>query len=208
MAQTQNNVVLDGYFGNDLDCARAAWTSTNRDVTEDKKARVGKLLTMLASDHHLTPFEHTYLRFLVDCETASHVHLLKHRIGVSINGESARYKELKADKYHIPRDWHAEEQQALLAHCEESFAKYHACLARLQAGGMDRKRAKESARFYLPYANSLTLCVSMNLRSFFHFQFLRNSEHAQLEIREIAQRMLQLVKDSGAFPLTIEAFGY
>jgi thymidylate synthase (FAD) len=210
MAQTNNNIQLVGYYGSDLIHACAAWTSTSRELTDEKLQpdRQLKLLKMLASENHHTPFERSFLHFLVDCETASHIHLIKHRVGVSVNGESARYKELKADKYHIPRDWPQDEQDLLKAHCLRCFDQYHDCLKRLIDSGMSRKRAKESARFYLPYANSLTLDVSMNFRSFMHFQELRNSEHAQLEIREIAQQMLQLVKDTGAFPLTLQAFGH
>lgn len=206
--QTQNKVELTGHYGNDLNMALAAWTSTSRELTDDKRDRVPALLVMLAEERHGTPFEKSYLEFLIDAETASHIHLLKHRIGVSINGESARYRELKGDKYHLPRDWPQEEQDLLKAHCLRSFDEYHKCLQRLIDGGMPRKRAKESARFYLPYANSLTLSVSLNMRSFFHLQVLRNSEHAQLEIREIAQAMLEEVRRTNAFPATLKAFGY
>lgn len=37
---------------------------------------------------------------------------------------------------------------------------------------------------------------------------LRNDEHAQKEIREIAQKMLDLVKNTHKFDLSLEAFGY
>lgn len=206
--KTNNRVELIGYYGGDETHALSAWTSTNRDLTDEKRGRMGKLLEMLASEHHGTPFEKSMLHFLVDVETASHIHLIKHRVAVSANGESARYKELKADKYHIPNDWPIGERERLEQHCLESFEKYHACLNRLVAAGYDRKRAKESARFYLPYANSLTMDVSFNFRSFVHFQELRNSPHAQLEIREIAQQMLELVRGTGAFDLSLKAFGY
>jgi thymidylate synthase ThyX len=48
-----------------------------------------------------------------------------------------------------------------------------------------------------------------NFRSFVNFQRLRNSEHAQVEIREIAAEMLRLVKEipGDPFEYTIEAFG-
>ncbi len=203
-----NTIELVGYYGSDETHCLSAWTSTSRELTEDKKARMGKLLTMLAKDHHETPFEKSMLHFLVDCETASHIHIIKHRIAVSVNGESARYKELKADKFYVPNDWTVDEQDRLTQYCLKAFEEYHACLARLVAAGVPRKRAKESARFYLPYANQLTLDVSFNFRSFMAFQRLRNSEHAQLEIREIAQEMLRLVKGTGAFNLSLEAFGY
>jgi thymidylate synthase ThyX len=100
-----NKVELIGCYGGDESHALSAWTSTNRDLTEDKKSRIDKLLKMLAENGHHTPFEKSYIHFLVTCDTASHIHLIKHRVGVSINAESARYKELKEDKYLVPEDW-------------------------------------------------------------------------------------------------------
>jgi thymidylate synthase ThyX len=50
--------------------------------------------------------------------------------------------------------------------------------------------------------------VSFNWRSFSHFLQLRNTEHAQLEIRSIAKQMLKLVEGIPEHPFqhTIEAF--
>ena len=93
----KNTVELLGYYGSDLVHAQSAWTSTSRDLTDSKLARVDKLLAMLATEGHHTPFEKSSLHFLVTVDQATHIHLLKHRIGVSINGESARYKELNED---------------------------------------------------------------------------------------------------------------
>ena len=103
--KNDNKVQLLGYYGNDQVHACSAWTSTSRDLNEDKVARIPKLLKMLADAGHHTPFEKSSIHFLVDTDIASHIHLLKHRVGVSINGESARYKEIKEDKYLIPNDW-------------------------------------------------------------------------------------------------------
>ena len=202
----KNSVQLIGIYGSDKTHAMSAWTSTNRDITEEKQARIPALLKMLAENGHETPFEKSSLHFLVTADIASHLHAVKHRIGVSINCESARYKELKDDKYYIPHDWPNEEQMLLQNHCVESLEKYHAALTRLTPT-LGRKRAKESARFYLPYATQLTFDVMFNMRSFVHFQRLRNDEAAQVEIREIAQEMLKLVKDCGEFEHTLIAFG-
>ena len=90
-----NHCELIGYYGDDETHALSAWTSTSRDLTPDKRERIPALLKMLAENGHHTPFEKSALHFLVTVDTATHIHLLKHRIGVSINGESARYKELK-----------------------------------------------------------------------------------------------------------------
>ena len=60
-----NQVELLGHYGSDLTHAQSAWTSTSRDLTEDKLERVDKLLNMLASEGHETPFEKSGLHFLV-----------------------------------------------------------------------------------------------------------------------------------------------
>ena len=203
-----NKVELIGTYGGDESHALSAWTSTSRDLTEDKKNRIGKLLKMLAENGHGTPFEKSAINFLVTTDIASHIQLLKHRAGVSINAESARYKELKDDKFYIPTDWDSEEQELLLKHCQDCFKKYHECLVRLVSKGMSKKRAKESARFYNPYSTQLTADIMFNFRSFMHFINLRNDPGAQLEIQDIAKKMLLQVSETKEFDLSLEAFGW
>jgi thymidylate synthase (FAD) len=203
-----NKVELIGTYGGDQSHALSAWTSTSRDLTEAKRERIGGLLKMLAESGHHTPFEKSTLHFLVTCDTASHIHLIKHRIGVSINGESARYKELQEDKFLVPKDWPADVTEFYKRRVELSYEYYHDTIEKLVESGVDRKRAKESARFLLPYANQTVADVSFNFRSFMHFQGLRNKPEAQLEIREIAQKMLELVRDTGEFDLSLDGFGY
>jgi thymidylate synthase (FAD) len=207
MPQQENVVELIGYYGSDETHALSAWTSTSRDLSEEKKERIPKLLKMLAENSHSTPFEKSSLHFLVTTEIATHAQLLKHRCAVSINAESARYKELKEDKYYVPIDWPLGERELYIEHLETSLQKYHSALDRLIQGGMSRKRAKESARFYIPYGNQITADVMFNFRSFFHFVQLRYSEHAQVEIRNLAKQMLDMVVLTKAFPATLEAFG-
>lgn len=202
-----NKVELIGTYGTDETHALSAWTSTSRELTDEKRDRVPQLLKMLAENEHHSVFEKSSLHFLVTSDIASHVHLLKHRIGVSINAESSRYKELKDDKFYVPTDWDNVEQQQYIWHMEDSIRRYHETLARLVSKGISRKRAKESARFYLPYGNQITADVMFNFRSFAHFVKLRYSTHAQVEIREIARRMLQLVHETGQFEATLVAFG-
>jgi len=202
-----NKVELLGYYGDDLVHACSAWTSTSRELTDEKIDRVPKLLTMLATEGHHTPFEKSSLHFLVTVDQATHIHLLKHRIGVSINGESARYKELKEDKTYLPSDWPERWDTALRNFTNESNMLYHQCLEELTLI-VGRKRAKESARFFKTFNSQITMDIMFNWRSFAHFQQLRNSEHAQVEVRELAHAMLELVKniEGNPFKHTIEAF--
>lgn len=225
----QNKVELIGYYGDDQIHACSAWTSTSRNLTDEKIQRVPKLLKMLADAGHHTPFEKSALHFLVDTDIASHIHLLKHRIGVSINGESARYKEIKEDKYLIPDDWagikctleeapvalgatfdrlHGEDWGAILYdYTQLGNELYHQCVKDLEST-LGRKRAKESARFFKTYNSQIQADIMFNWRSFVHFLGLRNKADAQKEIREIATEMLRLVKniEGNPFKYTIEAF--
>ncbi len=79
----ENSVELVGYYGSDETHALSAWTSTSRELNDDKRNRIDKLLTMLATEGHHTPFEKSSLHFLVTTDIASHIHLLKHRIGIN-----------------------------------------------------------------------------------------------------------------------------
>lgn len=188
--------------GSDLGIALSAWTSTSRDLDDDKRARASALLWRLWTAGHHTPFEKSYIRFLVRCDKATEIHFLKHRIGVSVNGESARYKTLTNPTAHIPADWPEDLQRDLEAHFAASVELYERALVRLSdpdAYPGNRKRAKESARYFLPLALQTTLDVSFNWRSFAHFLSLRASPHAQREIQGLAREMLDLVEERGGF---------
>lgn len=246
-----NTVELLGFYGGDKTHALSAWTSTfeelNIEIPESvgdridtifdyvcqfKKKTPAELLEMLATAGHHTPFEKSCIHFLVTSDVASHIHKLKHRIAVAINGESARYKELQEDKFYLPDDWEGVEatadvcipyrnseriftaagqdwQQILKTYTELGNRLYHQALKDLE-GPLGRKRAKESARYFKNYTNQTTVDIMFNWRSFAHFQNLRNDSHAQLEIREIAKEMLDLVKgiEGNPFEQTIKAFGF
>ena len=219
----ENKVEYIGHYGGDLTHSLSAWTSTSRDLTEEKRERIPKLLKMLAKAGHHTPFEKSTLHFLVTTDIASHIHMLKHRIAVPLNGESARYKELKEDKNYQPEDWtdikveedtvfwhvHADKMYADSTYYNDnrSDLTWLETLQEFQNKAdylyhkaleeltpiLGRKRAKESARYFKTYGSQITADVAFNWRSFMHFQGLRNKPDAQLEIQKIAQDMLKIV---------------
>ena len=209
MKAQPNKVQLIGFYGTDETIALSAWTSTSRDLTEEKRQRIPELVRRLWFDGHETPFEKVQLHFLVTCDIASHIHLLKHRIS-SLNAESARYKELKDDKYYVPDDWTniigtqdgimTLWSEKLIQSTERSILLYHEALKELTPI-LGRKRAKETARYFLPYNTQITSDVMFNLRSFANFFRLRNSEHAQVEIQQIARQMMTLAYNIEGRPL-------
>jgi flavin-dependent thymidylate synthase len=222
MSNYTNKVELLGYYGGDITHGLSAWTSTYRDLPQEKLDRLPAMLKKLAEDEHETPFEKSVQHFLIDMDLASHVQTLKHRVGCSVNTESARYKELKEDKFYIPPDFYnvpvspelelgkdyKNWAEVLIDQSKANNMLYHACLKDAEKV-LGRKRAKESSRFFKMYNSQLTSDVMFNWRSFAHFLWLRRSEQAQKEIYEVADKMLQLVKEipGNPFKYTLAAFG-
>lgn len=219
-----NTVELIGWYGSDEIVACSAWTSTDRELTPEKKGRIPQLIKKLWEDGHETPFEKIQFHFLVNTDIATHIHLLKHRIS-SLNAESARYKELKEDKFYLPEDWlgidvsNFESKdvsiisnkswiEVLEKYTDVGNQLYHQCLKDLTPV-LGRKRAKESARYFKTYNSQITADVMFNGRSFMNFQKLRNSEHAQKEVQELSQKMLELIKNipDNPFQYTLQAWG-
>ena len=258
----QNLVSLIGYYGGDQTHCLSAWQSTcldnkdslinlyqescqnndggsswvnslYNDTKKNRRSSPQELLTRLASEGHYTPFEKSTLHFQIRADIASHIHFLKHRIGVSINTESARYKELE-DKWYLPSDWATFDgtQIHLVDELDENLANvpgfdkpedivdllntytklghklYHLACKKLPPI-VGRRRAKECSRYFLPYCKQVDFDVMFNFRSFIHFQRLRNSSDAQLEIQMIAQMMLSLVEciPGNPFEMSLAAFG-
>jgi flavin-dependent thymidylate synthase len=226
-----NKVELISWHNGDRGIARAAWTSTNIDVNSKTDLQiedliVNKLWNNGTGKPHKTPFERGIVEFNITCEQASHIHMIKHRLA-NINGESARYKELKEDKFYLPEDWweirvtpdvkddleYPQEEYMDWFHALELYTElgnklYHKALSQLTPI-LGRKRAKESARFFKTMNNQLTLSVMMNMSCFQNFVTLRADDAAQKEIHEIADMMVKAVKniDGNPFKHTLRAFG-
>lgn len=242
----KNSVILLGYYGGDNRHCLSAWQSTNVELGVElspnikerieqlydatviqKKKTPQELLNFLASSGHTSPFRKSHLDFQLTADLASHIHCLKHTVGVEINSESARYKEL-TDKWHIPDDWVNLEVKnwglnmfrvfdhipcptwgdILYGYSRLGHALYHEAINQL-SGYLGRARAKESARYFLPYAKQLDFDMQFSFQAFVHFQKLRNSDHAQKEIKQIADYMLDEVKSipNNPFKYSLEAFG-
>ena len=225
--KTSNTIVLLGHYGGDEHHCLSAWQSTSSDIMDSlsesgevdahqlfeklsmkKRNNPESLLRMLAENGHHTPFEKSVLHFQLQADVATHIQCLKHRIAVSINTESANYKAA-SDAFYIPDDMPEEWQSLLEQHTRDGQRLYKDCLEALTPT-LGRKRAKGAARYFLGYNNSIAYDAMFNFRSFMHFVGLRNSDHAQQEIRLIAQEMLQLVKaiPGNPFELSLAAFGF
>ena len=201
-----NTVELLKCVGSDEDIASAAWTSSTLTLTEERRERVPALVHQLYREGHHSPFEHSLLSFRCIVDNSTHVQLLKHRIGVSFNVESARYRAYREDKTYIPADAPEELQEMIRRASLESWERYHYIVNNHEVMGLTRSRAKEIAKYMLQFSSQVEMVITFNLRSFFHFQGLRNNTHAQMEIREVAQAMRNQVEETNQFRHALEAY--
>lgn len=221
-------VELQESMGSDRSIANAAWTSTyNKDLRESKyddSAKVANIVERLIKDGHGTPIESVIFRFWIRMPIFTDRQHQTHRIQSS-NGLSGRYRTMPLDWYKLPRDVKLILQEAdeeLIAiyedSCQIATKNYKHSIEELKkARDLTRitdaefKRAREVLRGQLPTAGMVERTTIMNLRSFANYQKQRNSDHAQPEIRIVAQKMLEAVKAANICPVaikTLESIGW
>ncbi len=218
-------VELQDTMSGDLGVAQSAWTSSLTYAGKELKteADVKRIINMLADHKHSTPFESVVFRFWIRMPIQTDRQHMTHRIA-SHNGMSGRYRTMPDDYLEIADDvfnvmekslgsvqalFYEQEYKKL---CETSNQRYRELLVDLKASekkgditNEEYKRVREVYRGVLPQNNMTERVTTMNLRSFANYIKLRNSPHAQPEIRKVAELMLQAVKDSGVCPVALEA---
>lgn len=160
---------------------------------KDQKKFVEKLVAM----GHMTPIEHPSFTFAIEGISRACSHqLVRHRVA-SYSQQSQRYvSEETGFDYVIPpvikKD--KELKKAFIAFMKASQKSYNEMVAGLNRKGIKGEAANQDARFILPNACETKIVVTMNARELMHFFRLRCCNRAQWEIREMAERMLKLVK--------------
>lgn len=173
-----------------------------------------KFLKMLMGYSHMSPLEHISFSFGIEGVSRTLTHqLVRHRIA-SYSQQSQRYVDENEFDYIIPPAI-MEDDKALEAFMEtmeniqSSYEKIRDILSNKQTQkiikeeGIEEKKARskankianEDARFVLPGACETKIIVTMNARQLLHFFEERTCTRAQWEIRELATRMLKLVKE-------------
>jgi thymidylate synthase (FAD) len=206
-------LALDGALASDLAVANGARVSFNQ-ASQVLADRDEGLIRYLMRDHHGSPFEHGYFRFIVKAPLFVVREHHRHRAGHSYNEWSGRYSKMKAEFY-IPDNVRSQvgkpgayrfepvdevTRDAARAEIEAQAANAFAAYERMLELGV----AKEVARSVLPLNMYTTYYWSCNPRSLMHFCSLRNSEFAQYEIREYAKAAEEFLRRQ--MPVTHAAF--
>ena len=170
-------------------------------------------LNMLVSMGHESPIEHASFTFAIEGVSRSFLaQITRHRIA-SYSVQSQRYVRLSPFEYVTPEAVKAD-PEALKAYedamqaAADSYNKISDILkakytAEFLAQGLSEKTAAsraekiaiEDARFVLPNSCETKMVVTMNARSLYNFFAHRCCTRAQWEIREVANQMLDLVKE-------------
>ena len=143
------------------------------------------------ADGHTSVAEHVSASFRIEGISRSCLaQLTRHRMA-SFSVTSQRYCEIKGDDWYVipPSVIEAGEEVGFIAEVEKAAKAYH----RLLAKGVK----KEDARFLLPEATKTNLVMTINVRSLMNFMSLRLDKSAQWEIRELANAMVQALKEIG-----------
>ena len=190
---------------------------------KNKKDKPEGLLNYLIKHKHWSPFEHSYVTFEIETSKAIGIQLIRHR-SFAFQEFSQRYQDVNQmiDIY---------EPIELRAQCDDNRqssmdiinpnVKYldldnvpasDAVEAYLKLGHelyndlLKEGVARETARMILPLATKTKIHMSGSIRSWIHFLELRDDEHAQKEIRLVAQEIKKQFADS--FPIIAKALGY
>ena len=197
----QGWVGLIDHLGSESTIVNAARVSFGK-LKNTMDERDVKLLEYLIENRHTSPLEHIVFTFSVHCPLFIRGQWHRHRTW-SYNEISRRYTEIDMEfytpaqlrrqaesnrqaSYSDPDFNPAELRSAIDDHNKKSLALYE----QLLASGVCR----EQARGVLPQNMMVTFWGTVDLSNLLHFLNLRDSDHAQAEIKEYAQAIKKLIK--------------
>ena len=140
---------------------------------------------------HESVLEHCTFTFAISGISRACSHqLVRHRMA-SYSQQSQRYVNMDNFEYVMPDSFKN------VPEAEEAFRNLMSMTNVLyQAFVKAKKIPEEDARYILPNATCTNIVVTMNARELRHFFNLRCCNRAQWEIRELADRMLELCKET------------
>lgn len=209
--------VID-YMGDDaaiVQAARVSYGKGTKTVNDDTA-----LIRYLLKHKHTSPFEMCEIKLHIKCPIFIARQWLRHRTA-NVNEYSARYSEMPYE-YYTPNQQQVQPQSSsnkqgrenhfteattnniinqITQTSENAFAVYKDLLNPLED---NKGLAKEIARTVLPVNFYTEFYWKIDLHNLLHFLFLRSHNHAQYEIREYANCILNIVKIW--VPITYQAF--
>ena len=155
-------------------------------LTTEKIEAFIKILTDLG---HQSPLEHCSFTFGIEGVSRALTHqLVRHRIA-SYSQKSQRYVNEDGFKYITPPSIEDDDIMYL------EYIKLMKEIQNFYTSAKKRGIPNEDVRFALPNACETKIIVTMNIRTLLHFFTERCCNRAQWEIREMADKMLDICKE-------------
>jgi len=207
-------VRLVDYMGSDaaiVQAARVSYGEGTKKISEDRA-----LIRYLMRHRHTSPFEMVEFKFHVKLPIFVARQWIRHRTA-NVNEYSGRYSVMK-EEFYIPeandirfqstvnKQSRSEEEvpDELKRRLIDFLKRTHAASYEEYERLIDEGLARELARIGLPLSLYTEWYWKIDLHNLFHFLRLRLDPHAQLEIRQYAHVMADMVKV--VCPMAYEAF--
>ena len=187
-------------------CSAARVSFGKEDKTGKNPAADVKLMEYLAEHQHMSPFEHQSVTFLIECPLFIRSQIHRHRT-FAYNEISRRYTEENLE-FWIPTSIRKQAESNRQASSDETVEddpifRDTAILALDDYRTLvDSGVCREQARAVLPQSLLTKFYQTGNLRNWIHFIKLRKDEHAQYEVRVIADRVEKELR--GLWPTSME----
>lgn len=166
------------------------------DDTISKEKQETFVKSIVASGHE-SPLEHVKFTFAIEGVSRALTHqLVRHRLA-SYSQMSQRYVKEKDFDFIIPPSIEGNPQaknefEKLMDAIQQSYTKLLAFMGQDNISG---EAANQDARFVLPQAAETKIIVTMNCRELLHYFEHRCCSRAQWEIRQLANKMLDICKE-------------
>ncbi len=214
-------MVLDGQgwiglvdqMGTETTVVNAARVSFGK-LKKEMDQRDAVLVKYLIENHHTSPLEHVVFTFLVHCPLFVRSQWHRHRTW-SYNEISRRYTQEDLE-FFVPAELREQSESDRQASKVSDKIDQDACKAIIRAQNDAALAAyekllaagvcREQARGVLPQNMMTTFWGTVDLGNLIKFLELRDSPHAQAEIREYALAIKQLIKPG--LPHVAEVLGW
>lgn len=177
------------------------------------KTADARLISYLARRNHWTPFAHCQLIMRETVPIFVARQRFKHTVGFAYNEVSRRYVDDEPEFY-VPEVWRgrAEDKKQgsggplsteLQEACHAELEYLHEAALAVYHGLLAARVAPEQARMVLPQSMMTSYYVTGSLAAWARFYKLRSDEHAQAEIRELAEKCAAILEKR--FPVSWQA---
>lgn len=202
------------HMGNDERVADSARVSFDKIASNYSKEQNDKLISFLARNGHFSPFTHPQLtlRYTVPIFVARQE--FKHIVGFTRNEVSRRYVD-ENPEFFEPVAWRSRPDKSIKQGSGENLDRglqeyYDEYYTRLLEFVEEMYRqmvvdgvAPEQARMILPQSMYTSYYITGSLAAFARFYKQRSDNHAQKEIRQLAQMVANVVEP--IYPISWEA---